>query len=193
MASLMLFPANSDWRPDSLAALQNSLQAVGLAGDPLPEKYGAGFRTGPQFISQVSFLGCSPAIQLEPDASGTDDGFCAVRVHCFEDGAKLLSTAHNPRPRCPACHAVVSVDPALGAEQSVACAACGRSSTLYALDWRRAAGYARCFIEITGIYPEEALPTDGLLAALQTVSQCPWRYFYIQSLRNVSDVAIGVG
>ena len=42
------------------------------------------------------------------------------------------------------------------------------------------AGFGRTFIEIRGIYPSEAVPTDALLDKLQRLADGPWKTIYIK-------------
>jgi hypothetical protein len=46
------------------------------------------------------------------------------------------------------------------------------------LDWRRGAGYASVFLEVGGIHPHEALPSDHLLHDLSLFSSCDWQHFF---------------
>lgn len=50
------------------------LSELGLAGEALQNEC---FAVGEQFLSHVCFLGCSPAIELEPQP---DQAFCYIRV-----------------------------------------------------------------------------------------------------------------
>lgn len=52
------------------------------------------------------------------------------------------------------------------------------TSVPWLYNWRKSAGFARFFIEITEIYPKEAIPQPGLLSALETMSDERWKYFY---------------
>ena len=48
------------------------------------------------------------------------------------------------------------------------------------MNWRKSAGFARQFIEIFNVYPNEAVPADALLSALQQASGVTWKYFYVR-------------
>ncbi|NIP72715.1 MAG: hypothetical protein GWO16_06610 [Gammaproteobacteria bacterium] len=61
----------------------------------------------------------------------------------------------------------------------LACPEC--VAALAGLDWRRAAGVARLFIEIEGVYPHEAAPSAPLLEALRRASGVAWDYFYARA------------
>lgn len=179
MASLVLHPSDKSWLPNNDGDLYTLLQTTGLAGPALPDRYGSGYFVGNRFLSLVTFMGCSPAIKLEPDDSQPDQEFCSIRLRLEKASPLLQVASRNSPPRCPHCRSVVEVesgDPV--AETLMDCKQCGAKTPLYALNWRKTAGYARCFVEITGVYPQEALPTATLLNSLQEFSGCEWCYFY---------------
>ena len=179
MSSLMLYPVNAAWAPQRVEDFESRLHTIGLTGNALPEKCGPGFLVGEKFLSLVAFMGCAPAINLQPDVDNPDPEYCAVRIKPIHESPDFLIASRHSLPRCPLCRAVVAVDTnKLLAEALVTCERCTEQTSVYALNWRRGAGYARCFVEITGVYPQEALPTEALLNALQEISKCEWRYFY---------------
>jgi hypothetical protein len=47
-----------------------------------------------------------------------------------------------------------------------------------AIQWRKMAGYAHLFIEITDVFPKEAIPQTLLLDSLTDMSHTGWTYFY---------------
>lgn len=64
---------------------------------------------------------------------------------------------------------------------SVDCANCGENIPMQDVKWRRDAGLGRLFVEITQIFPGEAVPVDHLMKRLSTLPTGGWRYFYIAS------------
>ena len=46
------------------------------------------------------------------------------------------------------------------------------------LDWRRQAGCGRLLLEVTDVFPGEAVPVSALLRGLEGLGAGPWRYFY---------------
>lgn len=179
MASLILYPADSAWCPTQFEDLSSLLQTDGLAGESLPPGSGAGFFIGDKFLNRVTFLGCAPAINLEPDHSRPDVEFCSIRIQLEKAAPRLLIASRYPPPRCPHCRSSVAVNiENLAADSEVACSRCHVQTPVHALNWRKSAGYARCFVEITGVYPREAVPTEVLLKSLRALSGCEWRYFY---------------
>ena len=145
----------------------------------MPERYQKGYYTGPSFISQINFLGCAPNIQLIPDEHSVDGEFCAIRFHCHDSSVFLHVVSQLPMPRCPDCRARFSSLPDISIPDiAVPCQKCQRYTPVHSLVWRQMAGYARFFVEVTGVYPHEALPTPGLLKTLTKLSHCDWHYFY---------------
>ncbi len=179
MASLILHPTDAAWSPHLINDLYSLLQTIGLAGGVLPEGFAPGFLIGDSFLSLVTFMGCAPAINLEPDGNQPEKEFCSIRIRMKKESPQFLIAPHYPPPRCPHCRSVVEIDgESLIAEMLTVCNRCDTKTPVHALNWRKAAGYARCFVEITGVYPQEALPTETLMNALQGFSGCEWRYFY---------------
>lgn len=70
---LVLFPAQTDIRVES-GQLEARLRALGLLGAALGE---GRYATGDAFLTLVCFLGCSPDIELEPQA---DKPFCYLQL-----------------------------------------------------------------------------------------------------------------
>jgi hypothetical protein len=58
------------------------------------------------------------------------------------------------------------------------CDQCQTRSTIEEFNWRKMAGYARLFIEITDIFPKEAIPQQLLLNILSATFNADWQYFY---------------
>jgi hypothetical protein len=169
--------------PPQRDALLSRLGDSGLIGDPyapVPDAWLA----GPGFLQQISFLGCSPHLRLEPPAEGGSD-FCHVRLRGPYRPARLLSAGSSRPPRCPACGSgVKSWRPMEAAwsvgrcDSRVTCENCGERAGPERLHWRRSAGFGTLFVEIWGVYPEEAIPQQSLLQLLGGNEGC-WRYFYL--------------
>ncbi len=180
MHQLILHPSDPTYAPESIAAVLRSLQAIGFAGPALD----AGrHRIGPRFMEWVSFLGCSPQLRLEPNATG--EPFTWLHLPAPLEGTRLIAGRNLKPPRCPHCRRTfvarsrlrsLPADPA----QQARCASCGRPAQWLALDWRRSACAARWHIAITEVYESEAIPTPALLEALCQISAGrAWGYCYV--------------
>lgn len=185
MGRLILFPAVEHALPQAPDALETRLRDTGLLGRAFPVAQGSSFLTGEQFLSLITFLGCSPAIELTPtDPPGAGlENLCHIRLHGPLPRPILMLGGNSVTPRCPVCRNPLSVDPAVAgrgdAVPELLCEACGQTTPASALNWRRSAAWGRYFLEIRGIYPSEAVPTDALLGILEDHCGFPWRYAYL--------------
>ena len=190
---LILLPADPLSPPLDCDQLAGELQALGLIGAPVALADDTFYPTGDKFLQLVSFLGCSPMIELDPPADQTAlasasaaGKFCHLFLNCTESLA-FRADSRCPPPRCPECRQpVADWQTAIGtwqknpAQSGWNCAACGFSGQLIDLAFRKVAGFGRTFIEIRGIYPSEAVPTDALLDRLQRLTDGPWKTIYIK-------------
>ena len=174
--SLFLCPAQHDFtlNNDSLITV---LQAIGLLSNKIntdePEHR---YYTGDQFLNHISYMGCAPTTQFE--ASDANTNFCFIEIHHY-DKAKLIHSKKQVRaPHCPACRKPVKNWQKPSLATTIQCEACGTTSGIKAFDWRKMAGYARLFIEVTDIFPKEAIPQPGLLNRLNKAFDTEWLYFY---------------
>lgn len=63
-------------------------------------------------------------------------------------------------------------------DDTINCGLCHTASNIGKLNWRKMAGYAQVFIEITDIFPKEAIPQQALLKLLSDAYDTEWLYFY---------------
>lgn len=167
---LVLYPTNSKWAPDDLAAFAEQLRQTGLTG----KRHRPGlFSAGPAYLEMIVYLGCSPQIALGETETAT-----TIRLNGPFDMPELITVA-NARPRCRSCRQTLDLKKTLGwADETVTCLHCNTSSYAVKLDWRRKAGFARFFIEISNVFESEAVPSDGLLEKLEHLTGQTWDYFY---------------
>lgn len=190
---LLLYPRDPDRAPLDITVLAGALREIGFIGTPVAVADGEFHPTGERFLQLVSFLGCSPAIELEPpaDPAMLEDArergaFCHVYL-VSTPSLTFRADARTTPPRCPACgradpdwHARIAAwrdDPAALAWT---CPACGHHGQLTDLRFRKSAGFARTWVEIRGIHPAEAVPDPALLARLEDLAGCAWQYCYLQ-------------
>ncbi len=177
MPSLLLHPDESGWVPEDRVEFFTLLDELGLIDTANDAADTNDFWLGRHFTELVMFLGCSPNVLIRPQDSGDDQPVSRLRYHHYSD-RRFLSASKAPAARCPQCRApangVAPDDP----DRPFSCPQCGCVSTVHALDWRQSAGFGRCFLEITGIHPHEAVPSDRLLDTLRGYSGGIWRYFY---------------
>ncbi len=179
MPSLYLCAADSHWVPAATDELLRRLDALGLlalspaGGRPATDR----FPPGAEFPTLVMFLGCSPRVPMAPAEALGGQEPCCVRQHLYST-PRCIGNAAAVKPRCPACRTAHAPFEPVAAHTRHRCPACGKSAAVSELDWRQAAGFGRYFLEIGGIHPHEAVPSDKLLATLGEHSATPWRYFY---------------
>lgn len=178
ITALLLYPENPKWIPAKIDDLVGVLHAVGFVGDSLRGGPPRRFRSGERFLDHVSFLGCSPQVELDPTTDGRP--YCQIRLAVYSDAPRLIRGTRRRPPRCPHCG---SAQVGLSLEDPSArwrCANCNGELTVEVLDWGRAGGAARCFVIVTNVFPFEAVPGSELLAALSAATGLRWDYFYAE-------------
>lgn len=178
MPSLLLHADDPRWHPadpQSLVAILLELRLIrpSTASEPVAE-----FRAGEQFLRLVMFLGCSPHVLLDAETAAQGQVVCHIRLRSYGD-VTLLAAKAKPSARCANCRAAADLSSTAAFENGYRCRQCGSESRVSDLDWRQCAGFGRCFVEVSGIHPHEAVPSDKLLNALRAYSQCNWKYFYM--------------
>lgn len=131
-----------------------------------------------RFLSLITFLGCSPNINLFP-VDGED--------HCFisfiEASEQAICVGHTNtvNPKCPACTKRITNWQTTNwqlARKICTCDKCQQQTPYADLNWKQECGFARCGFVVNHIYPHEAVPTDQLLDLLKQVSKFDWDYCY---------------
>ena len=190
---LILLPVNPDCAPVNSALLAGALQSLGLIGAARDINGATFYPTGDHFLQLITFLGCSPMIELEPPADrealavdSRDGRFCHVFIDSG-DTLRFRSDSRTPTPRCTHCRAPLENWPMVlqGWQDDPAndrwhCPQCGGNGRITALGFRKTAGFGRTFVEIRGIYPSEAVPGEALLNTLKTLTECAWATIYIK-------------
>ena len=179
MPSLYLHPANPLWQPAASNSVSSALRESGLTGPLVAKTTADEYLAGDRFMERVMFLGCSPQLALDPVQSADGQQLCCIRLHNFRE-VNFLCTGRRPAVRCGTCRANAGLSEPDYYDAVYRCGKCGRESLYSDLDWRKGAGFSQYFIEIRGVYPHEAVPSDALLNRLNTLSDCHWKYFYQQ-------------
>lgn len=176
-ASLIIHPGNPEWLPDETEKIISYLQDTGLVADRLHAEKQS-YLVGDKFLDLIAFLGCSPNINLSPQDNL--DKYCFVRL-IASDKIIAITGKHTHSPRCPRCTKPEKNWSERMAATTLQCSYCGQTSPLWHYNWRKSAGFGRFFIEITEIYPKEAIPQPALLTALGQQYEATWDYFYLHS------------
>jgi hypothetical protein len=176
--ALLIFPSDPQWIPENSDDLADLLHETGLSGPALQDAALQRYRAGERFLDHVSFLGCSPRIELEPTADGKS--FCHIRLAVHRDGPRLIRGATRRPPRCPHCGSSQNEWSVDGQRAPWRCASCSSELTAETLDWGRAGGAARCFVIVGNVFPSEAVPGSELLSILAAATGVRWDYFYAE-------------
>lgn len=164
---LVLYPLDPEWGGDSLSGLRHVLEQTGFIGEA---RQPGEFLVGTEYLSLVTYLGCSPQISL-------GEAEIATRIYLREpDAAPRLNAGANLKPpRCKTCRQTIPL--AVARLQLQTCPHCSRPLKL---DWRRSAAFGRVFIEISNVYESEAIPSEALLECLHEATGVTWDYYYIR-------------
>lgn len=174
--SLFLFELESVYATHKLDQLKSCLESGEISGH-----FDADGQADPgdRLMDFINYLGCSPAL-----SSGALEA--SIKLFSYKTltgmGAEPIETLRYPRCKHP-----ISNGPALLADlQATArwtCPGCGQQGNADEINWRKSAGYSHYFIEISPIFPREALPSEALLTILQDNTKKPWSWFYSASTR----------
>ena len=191
---LVLHPADPLSEPRPVSVIRQCLDEIGLIDGSIKLGKASRYAAGKEFLGLITFLGCSPAIELHPPAdpvlrdeavrSGT---LCHVYLSEIYPHPVLLA---NPGviPCCPQCRRRMS-DWERHLKQWLEnrdatqwrCQFCDYQGSIYSSGFRHKAGFGRSFIEIWSIHPAEAVPGDLLMDALSAATGTTWDYFYIRN------------
>ena len=188
--SLFLSPVDSAFRIDEPETFLSALRETGFMtgtidaqtdDDQIDKKQADAFYTGERFLEHIAYMGCSPAVQFE--ASDDSDSFCHVRLHQYDEAVLIVNRKQSRPPHCPRCNKPVrSFDIEHQGEQAspqqIRCESCHETSPTAEFNWRKMGGYARTFLEVTDIFPKEAIPQQSFLDKLDSITQTHWHYFY---------------
>ena len=144
------------------------------------------FSAGHRFLELITFLGCSPHIEISP-SKDEKTGFCYVQIAVLKTGPEYIAGGlTNRQPRCSHCRDSVPQWRTAwkrGGKNpnsvSVTCPSCGTSQALTTLHWPKDTGFAQFYLLVENIFPGEAVPVPELMALLGKFSGCDWRYFHI--------------
>ena len=176
--SLYLTPAQANFKATNLPALIEDLQQTGLISneiDPLNTEHE--YYTGEKYLDYIAYMGCAPAINFEAN-EGSNNDFCFIQIHDYESPRLIHNKKQARAPHCPQCKKPVKDWESNLSNSTIHCSQCNTSSNIGAYNWRKMAGFAQLFIEITDIFPKEAIPQQLLLDKLADITDVEWVYFY---------------
>jgi hypothetical protein len=132
---------------------------------------------GERLMEWVNFLGCSPNLY-----AGSLD--CRIRIHYYKEknalGGQSIDSIRYPKckHRIDNTLKLLQLYPQ---HSSWTCPECGNQGFIEDINWRKSAGFSHYFIEVSNIFPKEAVPSPGMLQSLKTCTQQDWNWFYSKS------------
>lgn len=186
ITQLVLYSENNDCAPKSVAAVESMLISLGFI-EANQSASSVTFEPGEQFMNLVSFVGCSPVINLKEMNSAQTAGMPRIEVILSDVSERpvFLYGKNTRPPRCNSCSAkLTDWDQQLGiadnADYRIRCDSCQADNDVCAFNWGKHACLTRFYIAINGIYPREAIPMDSFLNELVPVFNSKVSYCYIQ-------------
>jgi hypothetical protein len=131
---------------------------------------------GERMMEFITYLGCSPGL-----ASAENDSQIFLHQFAGNQGMGGQSIETLRFPRCK--HAIQNPARLLSCTPSASwrCEQCDNSGYISEINWRKSAAYADFFLEISAVFPKEAIPAEKLIQALIQFSQSDWGWFYSRS------------
>ena len=180
----LVLRAGPEGQVTTLHTAIQTLGDIGLIGAPYRKDENR-FLAGDRFLQLITFMGCSPYLELEPPPGGGDN-FCHVQFLGPLEQTGFIYGSNTRPPRCPNCGR-----PCTEWKSNIehwwkhrdtppACAGCGHPQNPMFWNWRRKAGSSRLFVSIPEVFPGEAVPVPDLITTLQGDGG-DWDYFYVQN------------
>ncbi len=173
---LYLYPQQPYYRPSHqiLEQLLIKLQFIGRLSSEVnlkqnPKQATTRYEVGDKFLSQLTFMGCSPDIELEPQENKP---YCYIEIGQIET-PRFISGKNLKSAKCPHCKASII---------ELMCEKCHKVIDPEKLNWRKTAFYASSWISIGNIYELEAIPNDNLLNVLEKNTDVKWKTAYIRHI-----------
>jgi len=179
--SLALYPQTEEFSILDIENLTAYLLDIGLLGEVFQCNAEQRYRLGERFYQLLSFMGCAPALKLEPD-SPADVKFCHIRF-TKSPQSEFYCLRPDVKARCPHCHKAGSTaqqirQSCFTGRQDWVCPHCRTAIKAEAINWKHEAGISSFLIELIDVHPHEVVPTDSFLKGLATLTGHHWQYFY---------------
>jgi len=175
--SLFLCPKRSAFTVDDFTSFVNALRQTGFISQIINQQTNSHhYMTGEKYLDYIAYMGCAPTIQFE--SSDRNENFCFIKLHQYQRAELLFSQKQSRAPHCPHCRKPAKQWQDTKTANTIKCIQCDVTSNIEDFDWRKMAGFAQLFIEITDIFPKEAIPQQLLLDKLSDISNAEWQYFY---------------
>ncbi len=175
ISKLIFFPNSIHATVSTQTLLQSLINSEFIISDAHEKNH---YLPGERFLSLITFLGCSPNINLFPTA---DKNHCFISFIEPSEQASCIGHTSTVNPKCPACKKRIAnwkIPDWKSPKRICACDKCQQQTPYAELNWKQECGFARCGFVVNHIYPHEAVPTDHLLGALKQACGFEWSYCY---------------
>jgi len=172
---LIFFPASTDDTFGSQSTLETLINSQFIISEAHDTHH---YLPGDRFLNLITFLGCSPNINLFP-VDGESHCFISLIEHT--DSAHCVGFTKTAKPKCPNCTKRIADWKISGWQlpgKLCNCDKCQLQTPYSQLNWKHECGFARCGFMVNHIYPHEAVPTDQLMDLLKQASGFKWDYSY---------------
>ena len=173
--SLYLYPETLGNGSRLAQSVLEGLQEIGVIAKANDQST---WMPGEKLMDYITFLGCSPALQRGEIES-------VIRLHQREKIFALGGTSTDAL-RFPDCRHKIENAPEIVGNYPAPwqCPHCNNHGVFEQINWRRSAAASSLFIEISGVFPKEAVPADKLIAFLRQQTDIDWNWFYALSQQN---------
>ncbi len=168
-----------------------TLYDLGIINKTIIETNPHYFFAGDNYLQHISFLGCSPYLNFEPqkkltssDLNNTIADLNYIHFYCSTETVCFKNTDFGVKAVCPKCRTKISEWRNLisnwekNSELKANCPECQQTLNITDIDWKKTAGFFNTAILFYGIQAELAVPTDNFLAQLNGMTKTEWHYFY---------------
>jgi hypothetical protein len=182
---LVFCPKSLTFASEKGVELLSQLENAGFIGASFDVLKQQGYLIGDKFLKLITFLGCSPHIDISPPQNLSDWGnFCHIEINSTRN-PQFFKGLKRPKCSCPHCKSRVNtmlaeLEQWAPETQTLQCPKCQQTVLVEQLNWRHGGGFGQFFIVVNSIYPNEAIPTDKLMSLLSSASDEPWDYFYYE-------------
>jgi len=175
ISKLIFFPESTNTIVNTHALLKALIDSEFILADAHTQNH---YLPGEHFLSLITFLGCSPNINLFPVKN---ESHCFISFIKPTEQALCVGHTSTVNPKCPACTRRIinwKIPDWQLPKKYCTCDKCQQQTPYAELNWKHECGFARCGFLVNHVYPHEAVPTEQLLDYLKHVSNFKWNYCY---------------
>lgn len=178
VSRLIFHPVNAQNSVDRNQLIDCLIKLGFIDSQPVQNNH---YLAGEQFLTQITFLGCSPNINLTPTEN---EEHCYISILENSGIARCPGYTQNAKPKCPHCTRRLANWPTHNFklnDDTCTCDKCGENSLFSELIWKHESAYTRSGFQVAHIYPHEAVPGDPFLQQLSQLTGIDWNYCYATS------------